>query len=981
MTAFFISYTAVDQPWAEWIASVLEAAGNTTKIQAWDFRPGQNFVIEMHRAAAGSDRTIAVLSPDYLRSLYATAEWAAAFVADPDGTMGKLVPVLVRETDLDGLLRSIIYIRLVGLPESAARERLLSGLVPGRVRPESVRFPGAHSFPGAAPPPRDPEAGQNLLATLPLDEVPQPGPLPVGSRMPLAANPLFVGREEDLKLLARQLKTHETSAVGQVAAASGLGGIGKTQLASEFVHRYGRFFEGGAFWMSFADAGSVPIEVAASGASLGLHSSFENLTLEQQVRLVEEAWKSPLPRLLVFDNCEEEDLLRRWRPSFGGCRVLVTSRRSDWNPVLGVFTIQLTTLARPASLELLRRFRPDLPNEEPVLNEIAAELGDLPLALHLAGSFLRAYRNSAYGNPAAYLESLRKTDLLAHPSLEGRGSGGLLPTGHDAHVGRTFALSFDRLEPASTTDALAATLLARAAWFAPGEPIPRSLLLKTFQVRSGDLTAELDAEDALRRLIDLGLVETNERNDLLMHRLVAAWARGIGGGDEARRAVEDAILAEATQLNEKANPALLLAWEPHFRVVTDQALTREDQMAARLGDELGLHLWYAGNYSEGRLYLEKAVALHEQISGPEHSDTATSLNILGRHLHSQGDYPRARLCYEKSLKIREKIWGPEHPDTAHSLNDLGALLYDQGDFREVHRYYERALTIRDKVLGSEHPTTALSIRNLGGLLHNQGDLTGARLHYERSLMIREKVLGLEHPDTANSLLCLGALLQDQGDLGGAQTFYERSLATHEKVLGPEHPSTATSLNLLGGLLQAKGDFIAARAFYEQALKIRERALGPEHPDTAACLNNLGSLLKDQGDLTGARRYYERSLALLEKALGPDHPNIAFGLNNIGGLFKTQGNLKDARLYGERALAIQKKALGAEHPDVERSLFNLGILWFDLRNFGKARGYLNQAMGIFKTRLGEDHPDTQEARWRFSRLPGGRQIRKRPGKKK
>lgn len=87
----------------------------------------------------------------------------------------------------------------------------------------------------------------------------------------------------------------------------------------------------------------------------------------------------------------------------------------------GVVTDPPTTLARPESVELLRRFRADLLESEPALDEIAAELGDLPLALHLAGSFLRAYRNSAYGEPEAYLESLRQTALLAPPSMEGRG--------------------------------------------------------------------------------------------------------------------------------------------------------------------------------------------------------------------------------------------------------------------------------------------------------------------------------------------------------------------------------------------------------------------------------------------------------------------------------------------------------------------------------------------------------------------------------
>jgi hypothetical protein len=506
VTDFFISYTQTDRPWADWITRILEQAGHKARIQAWDFRPGGNFVVEMQTATVDSDRTIAVLSPDYLSSLFGMAEWAAAFAMDPDGSKGKLVPVLVREVDSErlGLLATIIQIRLVGLAEAAAREALLSGLVPGRVRPERVRFPGAHLFPGRAAVPPNPKDAREALAALPLEEVPLPGPLPVGSRMPLAFNPLFVGREEALKTLARQLKAGGTSAVGQVeiAAATGLGGVGKTQLASEFVHRYGRYFAGGAFWMSFADGSTVPVEVAASGQSLGLHSSFDALTLEQQVRLVEEAWQSPLPRLLVFDNCEEEELLQRWRPRFGGARVLITSRRPDWDTTLNVKTVPINTLPRPASIELLRRFRPDVPEDDQTLDDIADELGDLPLALHLAGSFLQSYRNSSFGVPAAYLESLREKDLLAHPSLRGRGAG-ISPTGHEAHVGRTFTLSLDRLDLARTADALALKLLVRAAWFAPGEPIPRLLLLQSAEIDSSDMEAALDGEDALRRLTDL----------------------------------------------------------------------------------------------------------------------------------------------------------------------------------------------------------------------------------------------------------------------------------------------------------------------------------------------------------------------------------------------------------------------------------------------------------------------------------------------
>jgi hypothetical protein len=74
MTDYFISYTAADEKWAEWIAWTLEAHGHKTVLQKWDFAAGSNFVLEMHRAAATAKRTIAVLSPDYPASRFGAAE-------------------------------------------------------------------------------------------------------------------------------------------------------------------------------------------------------------------------------------------------------------------------------------------------------------------------------------------------------------------------------------------------------------------------------------------------------------------------------------------------------------------------------------------------------------------------------------------------------------------------------------------------------------------------------------------------------------------------------------------------------------------------------------------------------------------------------------------------------------------------------------------------------------------------------------------
>jgi hypothetical protein len=141
---YFISYTSADQAWAEWIAWVLEKAGHSVVVQAWDFRPGSNFVLGMHLAATTSDRTLVVLSPNFLESPFAAAEWAAEFVDDPTGGNGRLIPVRVAECRPTGLLSAIVYVDLVGKSREDAVSALLSGLEGERAKPsEEPPFPPA----------------------------------------------------------------------------------------------------------------------------------------------------------------------------------------------------------------------------------------------------------------------------------------------------------------------------------------------------------------------------------------------------------------------------------------------------------------------------------------------------------------------------------------------------------------------------------------------------------------------------------------------------------------------------------------------------------------------------------------------------------------------------------------------------------------------------------------------------------------------
>ena len=139
---FFISYTAVDWGWAEWIGWCLEDEGYIVDFDKWDCRPGHNFVLFMQRATSAK-RTIVVLSNALLEASYPQPEWAAAFANDPEGIGRKLIPVRIGHCSPEGLLRSVKYVDLVEVDEKEAVRRLLDGVREGRAKPNTrPSFPG-----------------------------------------------------------------------------------------------------------------------------------------------------------------------------------------------------------------------------------------------------------------------------------------------------------------------------------------------------------------------------------------------------------------------------------------------------------------------------------------------------------------------------------------------------------------------------------------------------------------------------------------------------------------------------------------------------------------------------------------------------------------------------------------------------------------------------------------------------------------------
>ena len=160
---FFLSYAQADQAWAEWIAWTLEADGFRVKLQAWDSPAGSNWIQAMDAGIQDATRTIAVLSPDYLRSVYGSAEWQAIWAQDPEGKSQKLLPVRVSDCAGPGLLAGIVSINLFEIDEETAHRRLrenIEGAITGRQKPKAApSFPPSEQ-PGQPPFPGTPEPEQ-----------------------------------------------------------------------------------------------------------------------------------------------------------------------------------------------------------------------------------------------------------------------------------------------------------------------------------------------------------------------------------------------------------------------------------------------------------------------------------------------------------------------------------------------------------------------------------------------------------------------------------------------------------------------------------------------------------------------------------------------------------------------------------------------------------------------------------------------------
>lgn len=484
---FFISYTGSDRQWAEWIAWQLEKTGGySTVIQAWDFNAGNNFILEMHRAAKETDRTIAILSSRYLESLYAQPEWAAALVQDPTGSTRLLIPIRIEDVQPDGLLAALIYIDLAGLSESVAKDRLLKE-IRQTLSNDSARPETAPDFPASS--------------VHSMKKEPRfPGTLPSVWNLP-RRNPNFTGRVQALEDIRESLnKGHNTALTQQ--ALYGLGGIGKTQIAMEYAFQQSASYD--LVWWLRAE---VPSSLIADYIALATELELSEKS-ESDQELIVQAVRKWLDKhqgwLLIFDNAKDAKSIRNYLPESSGGHVLITSRNQDWRAFGKPLSIDVWN--RNEAIAFLQKRTGQL--DENAAHKLAEALGDLPLALEQAAAYIET-RTKTYTEYLDLFNSRRK-ELWEREEP---------PAGYPDTIATTWSLAFDEIKRIP----MAKELLSLCSMAAP-DTIPKALLETALEHYEQDTEGRVaidrfTLDDAVAALRSYSLI-TPDTENVSTHRLV-----------------------------------------------------------------------------------------------------------------------------------------------------------------------------------------------------------------------------------------------------------------------------------------------------------------------------------------------------------------------------------------------------------------------------------------------------------------------------
>ncbi len=686
-------------------------------------------------------------------------------------------------------------------------------------------------------------------------------------QVPFQRNPLFTGREEILETLHTRLQVEQVVALTQSYALQGLAGIGKTQIALEYAYQHALEYSA-VFWIEAETVEYIVSSMLHIAELLQLPEQQE--TDQQRIVAAVQNWLSTHSRwLLIWDNLEDLELLRRYLPPARQGAILITTRCQ----VLGTLALglELSPMRREEGmLFLLRRAKvlepettseqiqqlaQQLPVEYAAAEKLVTAMDGLPLALDQAGAYIEETSCSL----SSYLRSFEEQ---RHQLLDRRGALGV---DHPHSVLATLGLACQR---AAQRHPKALDLLHFCAFVSP-DAIPECILLKGISypglVLEPVAADQAQLDQVIAALRSLSLIQRHsETQTLSLHRLVQTVLRELMSGQERDVWMRRVIAVLNTTFPEAAYEA----WGQCERLLP-HALACAAAMSNQSGNQ----------------------------------DLAQVLRKAADYLRKRGRYDQAKLLYERTLRIWKQRGESEHPESIRSLNGLARICFERAQFEQSEALFQRALDLGKLALGPESLEVAHALNGLGITYEMLGKYEQAEPLVQQAMCIRKQVCGPEHLDLASSFYNLAMLFAKQGKEGQAEALYQRSLCISEQALEPEHPFLAYPLYGLALLYAKQGKEEQAEALYQQALRIDEQALGPEHPDLAYPLNDLAKLYTEQRRYEEAEPLYQRALHIWEQAWGSKHPETVKARSFYHNLLERQSRAR--RVLSDKQKVSQK----------------------------------------------------------------------------
>jgi len=576
MSQVFISYSHQDEDFVTALYQQLKGDGIACFFDKVSIEWGDNWVLKLEEGLDQCDIILLVLTPEFCKSEWTQLERTSIYADDPAGIKKKIRPLLLKECkqDLPRFLKAIQQID-VSSPEKYAAHY-----------PHICQKLGGTRVTATDPLPPD---GSCLP---PLCRLPEKNYMPHRSM-----GPRFVGRVAELWQLDGGLKGSGTAVVQAVGLVVGMGGMGKSQLAVEYVHRFGCHFSGGVFWVDAEMGRMAMISRVARAAGIEL----DEVSLEEQrlQQLWQQLGRSGQKVLLVLDNFPEGQEVDAWLPRQKSLYTLLTSRRQDF---FNYYCQHLDKLSDEEAFTLLNSGQRCFQPEE--TGPLIGALEGLPLALELVKHFLNLRREMSVSQLLEEMGQLGEMEAL---TVFARRYGNQLPAGHSKEVSATFGMGWNLATEYERE------VLGAMAQLAPA-PVPRRLLRRILAAEPGSRLRDPVDEAVSRLHTGLSMLELDEENDPRMHRLIAAYVRWVmAEGEKVQTTVVAVVLAELDRVRDAHDTGSLGQLEkvlPHGEFLLRSQFIEPGQAVA-IANCMGWHHEKWGRYRLGEGYRREALTIAE----------------------------------------------------------------------------------------------------------------------------------------------------------------------------------------------------------------------------------------------------------------------------------------------------------------------------------------------------------------------------------